>query len=197
VSHKEALLEGARRCLEEKGYARTTARDIVAASDTNLGSIGYHFGSKDALLNEALLEGFTEWTQRLGELTLATPEASPLERLAGTWMRMLDEFPKMRWLLVGVFESIAQAQHSPELRRQLADHYESSRALVAETIRAVLGDDAEAAGGIPEVFAAFMVAVCDGLAVQWLLDSEHAPTGAELGAALAAAADYLASSLSS
>ena len=42
MSHKEDLLAGAVACLREKGYAHTTARDIVAASGTNLASIGYH-----------------------------------------------------------------------------------------------------------------------------------------------------------
>ncbi|NHW87893.1 helix-turn-helix transcriptional regulator, partial [Escherichia coli] len=46
MGHRERLLAGARNCLYERGYTRTTARDIVAASDTNLASIGYHFGSK-------------------------------------------------------------------------------------------------------------------------------------------------------
>src|SRR4051794_21864738 len=61
-SHRDALLDAARRLLREKGYARTTARDLVAASGTNLASIGYHFGSKEALLNEAIQASFAEWT---------------------------------------------------------------------------------------------------------------------------------------
>ena len=32
MGHREDLLAGAVRCLREKGYGRTTARDIVAAS---------------------------------------------------------------------------------------------------------------------------------------------------------------------
>ena len=32
MGHKEDLLEGAKRCLLAKGFARTTARDIVAES---------------------------------------------------------------------------------------------------------------------------------------------------------------------
>ena len=55
MGHKDDLLDGAKRCLYEKGYARTTARDIVAASGTNLASIGYHYGSKENLLNAALM----------------------------------------------------------------------------------------------------------------------------------------------
>jgi len=53
MGHKEDLLEGAQRCLLAKGFVRTTARDIVAESGTNLASIGYHYGSKDALLVQA------------------------------------------------------------------------------------------------------------------------------------------------
>ncbi len=46
VGHREQLLEGAKRCLRDRGIAQTTARDIVAASGTNLASIGYHFGRR-------------------------------------------------------------------------------------------------------------------------------------------------------
>ena len=56
MGHREDLLEGAKKCLLEIGYANTTARDIVAASGTNLASIGYHFGSKEALMTQAIIE---------------------------------------------------------------------------------------------------------------------------------------------
>lgn len=40
---------------------RTTARDIVKASGANLASIGYHYGSKDALLTQAFIELISDW----------------------------------------------------------------------------------------------------------------------------------------
>ena len=61
MGNREKLLAGAKRCIQEKGFARTTARDLVAASGTNLASIGYHFGSKEALLTQALVEELGEW----------------------------------------------------------------------------------------------------------------------------------------
>src|SRR6185436_6479391 len=61
VGHKEDLLVGAKRALLEKGYARTTARDIVALSGTNLGSIGYHYGSTEALMTAAMLSAMDDW----------------------------------------------------------------------------------------------------------------------------------------
>ena len=54
MGNREALIEGAKTCLMEKGYTRTTARDIATAAGVSLAAIGYHFGSKDDLLNEAM-----------------------------------------------------------------------------------------------------------------------------------------------
>ncbi len=57
MGNREDLLAGARRCLFEKGYSCTTVRDIAtAAGGVSMAAIGYHFGSKEALLNEALAE---------------------------------------------------------------------------------------------------------------------------------------------
>ena len=58
---------------------RTTARDIVAASGTNLASIGYHYGSTEALLQAAMIRAIEEWGEKL-ERALAVdidPQATP------------------------------------------------------------------------------------------------------------------------
>src|SRR3954451_1472399 len=90
-NHRDALLEAAKRLLREQGYARITARDLVAASGTNLASIGYHFGSKEALLNEAIGESFTEWNERILAAAM-TEDESPLGRLMTSWRTMIDDF---------------------------------------------------------------------------------------------------------
>lgn len=43
MSNRDALLAAARKCLLEKGYNRTTARDIASAGGVSLAAIGYHF----------------------------------------------------------------------------------------------------------------------------------------------------------
>ena len=90
TGHREDLLEGAKRCLLEKGYGCTTARDIVAASGANLASIGYHYGSKDALMRQAIIASSEEWGAWCrpvpGRFDEAVPEdAGPLERFAAVW----------------------------------------------------------------------------------------------------------------
>ena len=65
MGNREDLIAGAKRCLIEKGYAHTTARDIAAASGVSLAAIGYHFGSKDALMNQAVYESVGEWADEV------------------------------------------------------------------------------------------------------------------------------------
>ena len=65
MGNREDLIAGAKRCLVEKGYAATTARDIAAASGVSLAAIGYHFGSKDALMNQAVYESVGDWAEEL------------------------------------------------------------------------------------------------------------------------------------
>ncbi len=194
ISHRERLLDGAISCLQTKGYARTTARDIASAADANLASIGYHFGSKEALLNEALMRCFEEWTADMVRRTLEAGDTSPIARVATSWRVMFESFEESRPLLIAFVEAIAQGQHSDELRAQLASHYDHIRRTVADTVRASLGEDAQQRGADPAVIASFLIAVCDGFAVQFLLDPARSPGGDRLAESLGSA---FASSLES
>ncbi|MFI7537144.1 TetR/AcrR family transcriptional regulator [Streptosporangium sp. NPDC049376] len=65
AKERDKLIEGAKRCLRERGYAHTTARDIARTSGANLASIGHHFGSKDALPADVMVEESAEWADKL------------------------------------------------------------------------------------------------------------------------------------
>jgi AcrR family transcriptional regulator len=170
--HREALLEGAIACIQEKGYARTTARDLVAASGTNLASIGYHYGSKERLLNEALFEAFRRWLMPLVERAAAPDPADPWERLRETVTVVFEELQGHQPLVISFFEAVVQSQRSEELRRQLAELYDGFRQANASAVAAMLGDGGADGGVDPEVIASFLMAALDGLMVQWLLDPE-------------------------
>jgi AcrR family transcriptional regulator len=171
-SHRDALLEGAITCIQEKGYARTTARELVAASGTNLGSIGYHYGSKERLLNEALFEAFRRWLLPLVERASATDPASAWAGMRDSLTVLFEDLEEHRPLITSFFEAVVQAQHSDELRGQLAALYDGFRQANAAAIASALGDAGPDAGVDPEVIASFLMAGIDGLLVQWLLDPE-------------------------
>ncbi|MGH3718361.1 MAG: TetR/AcrR family transcriptional regulator [Pseudonocardiaceae bacterium] len=181
MGHREALLDGARRCLLERGYARTTARDLVAASDTNLASISYHFGSKEALLNEALQQSFDEYIGQITRIVFADPSATPLQRVRASWEALVRTVEQDRPLNVACVEALAQAERVPELRAQLAECYERARATVADLVRASVDGLSDSTA---RQVASFLIAVYHGLQIQWLLDPDRAPTPQDLMTAL-------------
>jgi AcrR family transcriptional regulator len=179
MGHKEDLLAAARRCLVTRGYARTTARDLVAESGTNLGSIGYHFGSKDALLAQALDDVFVEYTEKVVALagTLDPGATDPHQAVTSAWVAMTELDDEFRPLLVAFVEALAQAERSDPLRAQLAAGYEEMRRRIVEGILAMVPD---LPAGIARSVASFFVAVSDGYMVQWLLDPAATPAGTDL-----------------
>jgi len=187
MGHREDLLAGARRCLEERGYARTTARDLVAASGTNLASIGYHFGSKEALLNEAISASFQEWAERVRALALAAVptdrSGDPARLLMASWHAIRASFGEYRGLSVAFIEALAQAERQPELRALLAATYQRSRDQVAAMITELFS---ELDGPQATALATLEIALCDGLLIQWLLDPDATPSGEQLANALTA-----------
>jgi AcrR family transcriptional regulator len=178
MSHREALLAAARECIEKKGYAEITARDLVAASGTNLSSIGYHFGSKDALLNLALEEAFNEYIERL--LAIAAPAALDAEgrdRIRNTWIAMVEGFSILRPLFLAFTEAMIRAARNEDLRSQLAETVQRQRTAIAQAIDAEYPD---LEGHSAAAVASFMMALCDGLLIQWVLDPDAVPAAAEI-----------------
>jgi AcrR family transcriptional regulator len=184
VGHREQLLAAARTLLERQGYAHITARDLVAESGTNLASIGYHFGSKAALLNQAIEDAFADWARQLADLVMADPDATPIQRALTTWAAVRDALPRRGPLLQAYVEALAQAQREPTLRAQLAAHMNAVRTMVAERAAQSLGDGTPPEDPRCRAVASFVIAVCDGLAVQYLLDPDQVPSGEELLAGL-------------
>jgi AcrR family transcriptional regulator len=182
---KTALLEAAKELIRERGYAGTSVRDLAAMSGTNLSAISYHFGSREKLLNQAVLESFLEWTDSIvaedARVTSDAPGAGPLEHMAAGAGPAVAAFPAQLPLFVMFLEALLQAQRSPELREQLAAHYAEQRRRLGEMVTAAMGDQTPPERML-EVSASFMIAVTDGLLVQSLLDPVAVPTGDELAA---------------
>ena len=180
MSSREALLDGARRCLQERGYAHTTARDVAAASGVGLASIGYHFGSKDALLDEALRAAMAEWTEEVVAAALAVgADCPPWDRLRAAMAKLTDSFATQRPIMIAFVEALGRAEREPTLRADLAAAYEQLRAGITGVLGELGGRD----------LASLIVALTDGMLVQWLLDPEHTPSGAAVIDALGNALD--------
>lgn len=176
VTNRDALLTAAVHCLRERGPAHTSARDLVAASGTNLGAIGYHFGSKEKLINEAIMENVRNWIDELGG-TIRNHAAS------GAGIReVLDDVFRAtsthRPLITAFLDALSHAGRSETLREQLAAHYERFRGDVAEAFQPLF--DSPTMDGHQRATSSLLLALADGLIIQCLLDPANVPTSTEL-----------------
>ena len=186
-NHKEALLEGAIACLHERGFAGTTARDIVATSDTNLGSIGYHYGSKDRLMVAALGESSRRWMMPTIERLATTGDQPPWERMRDALAVIFDDLENHRPLVLAYLEAAALAGRNSDVRASMAVLHVEMRGALATAIQAVLGDQGPTSGVDPVVIASFLMAAFDGLMVQWVADPDAPVPPRELLASFEAA----------
>ncbi|MDH6578952.1 TetR/AcrR family transcriptional regulator [Kitasatospora sp. MAP5-34] len=176
MGNREDLLAGAKRCLFEKGYGRTTARDIASAAGVSLAAIGYHFGSKEALLNAAMMEATRDWGEAVDSAILTDPDGTvtPEERFAVTWERVGETFVEFRGLWAAQFEAIAQIDRTPELKEALGGVQRMARLALSAMFQGVKE--------VPDtedelLLGTFYQALLAGYAVQWLLDPAQAPSG--------------------
>lgn len=161
MGNREDLLRGAKQCLVERGWSNTTVRDIAASAGVSHAAIGYHFGSRERLLVEALVEELDELDARIAP---DGQSPSPADR----WTALIDSFRTDKALWISQLEAIVAAQRNDELRTRLAQGQERARA--------------EMGGSIP-------LAVLIGLMVQSLIDPDGAPSSAQAIAEMRALAN--------
>jgi AcrR family transcriptional regulator len=185
-SNRANLLEGTLRCLERLPPERVTARAIAAESGANLASIAYHFGSKDTLVTEAVIEGLDRW---LGEIEAGLRDVA-LREPAVRFRRAAEVIETTRrrnaGLAVNFLGALGKAQHDARVRELLVEGFRRTR----PTIALLLGLGSDQAG---EDAAGLLHSQFTGLLFQVLLDPGLAIDGDRLEYALARLARVLPS----
>lgn len=180
MGNREDLLAAAKQCLMEKGYDRTTVRDIASKANVSMAAIGYHYGSREALLNEALFQAMDDWGDRVGRALAPDPTVpnTPAAQFEAKLTRLLDSFGENRQFWLASLEAFMQSQRSPELRTQLAAGQAEGRRGLAAMVTGLPEDE------VPEKairsIGAVQLALISGLMVQWLTDEENAPSPADV-----------------
>ena len=188
MSNRDALLLAAKKCLLEKGYNRTTARDIASEAGVSLAAIGYHFSSKEALLTESLLLAFGEWDRDLQRtLQAAVPaNVAPAERFVATWAKVIAPFETHRPLWVANFEIFAQMVGQPATREMIASKLHLARAGLAAMF--LNQDESTISEHEVRTLGTFYHVLLSGLVLQWLIDPGSAISAKDLTEALRASA---------
>jgi len=164
------LIEATQRLLSSGGADALTSRAIAAAADVNLASITYYFGSKDALVSEALIREARTLLQPV--LDVLGGDDQPATRLL-TAVQMLTRIVRERGdQLTAYLDCLSRSTQD--------DHVASEVRLLWRGLQRHLADDMvrqRDAGLIPAwvdppAMAALIVALANGVAAGAAVDPE-------------------------
>lgn len=181
MGNREDLLAGARQCLREKGYDRTSVRDIAAAAGVSTAAIGYHYGSREALLTDALFALLDEWGDSLGRALAPGADDDTDDAVRAyerMWESLIEQFTAHPDLWIATVELFLQAQRQPDLMAKLASGIGQGRRGMAGIVASVPEDDVSEHSA--RTLGMVQSALMSGVMIQTLSAPEHAPTAAEV-----------------
>jgi AcrR family transcriptional regulator len=188
MGNREDLLEGAKQCLLEKGYARTTARDIADAAGVSLAAIGYHYGSKESLLEQAFMAAMEDWLDDDTEDVHDTLPTGSLQQFQQFFTEVISSFPKRRALLRLNMEMGLEGMNNEALGRFMAGAVQYGRTELAMAMQQL---EPKRDGSIAQSVGAFYSVLMTGLVAQFLMDPERSPGAADLAEGLLYIAERL------
>lgn len=131
---RKQILDASLKLFSEKGFARTSVRDIAQAAGITDAAIYYHFESKRGLF-EALLDerGFTTALEGLEQTELAEIRISPREALVGLATGALEFLYQNKDLMkVLMLEAMAEDEVAAEEYRLLVERWERALARILQ-----------------------------------------------------------------
>lgn len=163
-STRRLLLEGALRCLKEHGLHGTTSRAIAQASGVNLGGITYHFGSKEELVSQALLQATRELIEPA--IGILRGQGDPVLRMIGAIQALQSSFERGRDIVPVYVEALLQSRRDEALRRATTGLFHELRDFLAARIGELRKQGVLPAWIDPVPMATAILAMGDGLALR-------------------------------
>jgi AcrR family transcriptional regulator len=126
------LVQAASELFAERGFHRTTMRDIAARAQVNLAAAHYHFGSKKALYLEVLRAQFAELRASLVRRG-AAPASAELARLSRE--KLIQLFRARCEVMLETMIGPPPSVHADLMVREMADPSDALPVIVDELIR--------------------------------------------------------------
>ncbi len=167
---RERLLLATRQSIRDLGLPATTARQIVGRAGANLAAIPYHFGSKDALVTEALVAEARELIGPVFELLGS--DRAPTERATAAVVLLNELFETNRGQVPVYLAALAATPHTPGVSDELAVLWREVRGRLAADVAAQRDAGLLAAWVDPEAMAALILALVNGVVVAAAVDPE-------------------------
>jgi AcrR family transcriptional regulator len=172
---RQAIIDVTTKLFASRGYAGTSLDLIAKEAQTSKSSIFWHFENKEDLLFTVVDRAMSEWEVRAGSEILAQPDPpAQLGKLIDLYRELAQDRPDTLRLLLGLLLETADVNEDVKKRfqRMYRGYRTSIQIVIEEGISA-----GHFTREIPSVhLSALVLALFDGLFIQWFLDATAVPT---------------------
>ena len=166
---REQIVQALFECLAEKGHERVTVKDIASQANLHYGVIHYYFKSKDDIVTAMADSIISKYAGLLVE-RIATAQ-SVSEKLHKSIDFLVDEFIFNRRLNRVFYNLVQMAFERAAVRTALRKQLREYRRFIAEEMEEGIRSG-ELAPHDPQEFAGMLVALIEGMALQWMIESQ-------------------------
>jgi AcrR family transcriptional regulator len=171
IARRAAIIEVATDFFGRVGYRAATMLQIAAACGISRAGLLHHFPTKESLLEAVLSE-----RDRIDHDRLASAHITPGDGLAALAdLVSLVQHNSTIPAIVNLFAVLSAEAGDPShpAHDYFVDRYETARTELQQALEGIRDRRLLAAGVNPGAFAIELIALMDGLQVQWLLAPER------------------------
>ncbi len=164
LNNRQKIIAAATALVMERGVKGTSLADIARAAEISKGTLFYHFSAKDDLIYELTEQHFDELTRANLKRVAQMQGISLQDILQETLASILGAEDRGKLNLYLLQEAVIE---NPVLKKRFAAKYQEFQEMMGQFL------DIVAPQMNPEkakVLSRLMVAILDGLIIQWLLD---------------------------
>lgn len=166
---RDQIVEALFECLAEKGHERVTVKDIANQANLHYGVIHYYFKSKDDIVS-AMADSIISKYERLLIERLGSAD-SVSEKLQKSIAFLVDEFIFNRRLNRVFYNLVQMAFERKAVRTALRKQLREYRGFIAKEMEEGI-KTGEFAPHDPQEFASLLVALIEGMALQWMIEPQ-------------------------
>lgn len=188
---RSQLIQATREAIRDVGMRGATAREITGRASANLASIPYHFGSKEALVAEALITETRELVAPV--LDLLSSDGPAGERATEAVVLLNDLFERSLTQVPVYLAALAASPHSPPVAAGLSSLWAEVRMALASDIARQVEARTLPAWVDPQGMAAVILSLVNGVVIAAAVDPDgpdHRAVAAQFLSLLLAAAEF-------
>lgn len=164
INTKQRIIDTATRLIVEKGVNKTSLSDIAKAAGISKGTLFYYFAAKDDLIYDLTVQHFNKTIKSLMD-RINKMQGQPLQTIMHEGIKtilMAEDRGKLNIYL------LAEAVMDNEaLRKRFQSTYMEYRKLMKEFVGSVSPNNENG-----YLLSTMLVALLDGLIIQWLIEPE-------------------------